>query len=237
MKAFLLICFLVASFGIIAILNVPVTTQQGINYQLHTIKLPLYLKLFNFLDRHFNYSELVENILNGVQATEQEKALAIFTWTYNNIKKRPDALPVVDDHVWYTIIRGYGVSDQFSDVFTTLCNYANISAFFTWIYSSDKKDRIPISFVRIGQRWCLFDPYNGIYFVNLEEKIASTEELNVGKWKPICISELPREYVDYNRYFSNLSLTKDYYLSRARIQSPLRRVIYQIRKVIFLNDR
>ena len=56
--------------------------------------------------------------------------MEIFIWTCENIRKQPDGLPVIDDHVWHIIIRGYGEPDQSSDVFTTLCNYAGIRAFY-----------------------------------------------------------------------------------------------------------
>ena len=47
---------------------------------------------------------------------QKKKTLKIFIWTHKNIRKAPEGLPVIDDHVWHTIIRGYGINDQSSDV-------------------------------------------------------------------------------------------------------------------------
>ena len=109
--------------SLVFLLNVQVTTRQGINYKVTSIKIPLYLKLLDFFDRHYNYISLVSRITHGC-INKETKILALFNWCYANIKDQPETLPVVDDHVWHIIIRGYGAGEQSSDVFTTLCNYA-----------------------------------------------------------------------------------------------------------------
>ena len=111
-------------------LNFTVTTQKGVNFKVQTIKIPLYLKALDFFDRHYNYKLITKRIIRDAQ-NEQDKAMKILEWTYKNIKRQPKELPVIDDHVWHIIVRGYGLNDQFSDVFTTLCNYAGMDAFFT----------------------------------------------------------------------------------------------------------
>jgi hypothetical protein len=62
--------------------------------------------------------------------TDQQKAKAIFEWKIKHIVKQPPQLPVIDDHPWHIIVRGYGMADQMADVFAVLSNYAGLKSFF-----------------------------------------------------------------------------------------------------------
>lgn len=230
MKKILVISFVTIFLvtAAVCVLNIDVTTRQGINYQWHTIKLPLYLKLLNFFDRHYNYKYLVKLIIADAKI-DNEKVMKIFMWTYNNIKETPKGLPVIDDHVWHIIIRGYGVDDQFSDVFTTLCNYAGIDAFYSWVFSKDNTRGIPLSFVRIKESWFVYDPYRGVYFKNKHGKILSIKELkSVVAW-PIEGYDGPAD-INYGLYFDNLPTIDKIGLKRANTQSPWRRFMFEIKK-------
>lgn len=217
--------------GIIYVLNIKVTTRQGINYQWQTIEIPLYLKTLDFFDRHYNYKWTIERITANLK-TEEEKVLQIFKWTHENIKKVPEGYPIVDDHVWHIIIRGYGEDEQFSDVFTTLCNYAGMNAFFTLVYTEDRGSRMPLSFVNIEGRWSVFDPYNGVYFKNKKGQQASIEEIIKGDWLIESGNTIKKLYIDYTIYFKNLSPIREIGLQRANIQSPFKRLQYGIQKWI-----
>lgn len=216
-------------FGIIAILNVKVTTREGINYQWQTIEIPLYLKVLDFFDRHYNYKWLVKKITDNSKQ-EEEKVLKIFEWTHKNIKKVPEGYPVIDDHVWHIIVRGYGADDQSSDVFTTLCNYAGVDAFFSWVYVKDRSSRIPLSFVKVNERWNVFDPYNGVYFKNREKGLASIEDISKGDWLVEGVDKIKKPDIDYTMYLKNLPSLKEIGLKRANIQSPINRLRYEIKK-------
>lgn len=228
--SFFMILILVVGFFI---LNIEVTTRQGIDYKVYTLKVPLYLKILDFYDRHFNYKWLVHKIING-KATEEEKVMAIFNWTIENIADQPKELPVVDDHVWHIIIRGYGAHDQFSDVFTTLCNYAGFDAFFAKIYTKDKTSKISFSFVKINNRWHVFHPYNGAYFINKDGKFASVEDLANGNWSVKQIGNLQKKNFIYQDYFNEeitkIDFNKFHRFSRANIQSPINRFFYGVFK-------
>ncbi|MBL7196542.1 MAG: transglutaminase domain-containing protein [Candidatus Omnitrophica bacterium] len=221
---------LIVIIVIIVLLNIKVSTRQGINFNVHTIKIPLYLKTLDFFDRHYNYKWTVQRII-GDSKTEEEKALKIFAWTYENIRKAPEGSPVIDDHVWHIIIRGYGVNDQSCDVFATLCNYAGLGAFFANAYNTDKTSAIPLSFVNIRGVWSVLDPFNGAYFVNHSGIAASVEQINRGDWVKMSLSGANSEELDYKEYFDGLSEIKCAGLSRANIQSPLKRFIYQVKKI------
>ncbi len=223
------IFIILISIGVIAILNVKVTTRQGINYQWQTIEIPLYLKILDFFDRHYNYKWTVERIIRDSKA-DKEKVMKIFKWTYENIKMTPKGYPVIDDHVWHIIVRGYGVDDQFSDVFTTLCNYACIDAFYSWVYTENRNSRIPLSFVKVNEKWNVFDPYNGVYFKNQKGELASVEEIIKEDWQAESIDSHNKPNVNYDIYLKNLSSVTEIGLRRANVQSPINRLKYEIKK-------
>ncbi|KPK41113.1 MAG: hypothetical protein AMJ78_06415 [Omnitrophica WOR_2 bacterium SM23_29] len=226
--AFFIILTLVAG---LFILNIEVTTRQGINYKVHTLKMPLYLKILDFYDRHYNYKLLAHRITKG-RTTEDEKVMAIFRWTIENISKQPRELKTVDDHVWHIIVRGYGTLDQFSDAFTTLCNYAGIDALFLRLLNKDGTSKFTFSFVRINKRWRVFDPYNGTYFVTEGGSLASIEEIANGNWieKNIPDFKKPnRKYSDYFDGISTIDFEEAHKTARANIQSPINRLIYGIK--------
>ena len=249
------IVIFIVLIGTIYIVNIPVTIRQCVNYKCRNIEMPLYLKLLDFFDRHYNYKITVKRIINDSMSvagekklTEKEKVLRIFKWTHENIKKTPEGYPIIDDHVWHIIIRSYGEHDQFSDVFTTLCNYIGVDAFFSLLYKENitvslspslqrsnkgkifNNSYISLSFVKINERWNVFDPYNGVYFKNTAGELASIEDIMNRNWLEENIDITKKSDVDYNIYLKNLLPIKEMGLERANIQSPLNRLRYEIKK-------
>jgi len=225
----LTVILIIACLGGIVLLNSQVTTQKCINYKCREIKIPLYLKLLNFFDRHFNYKLLAREITAGAES-EDQKAIAIFHWVTANIRPAPEGFPIIDDHIWNIIIRGYGTSDQHCDVFSTLCNYAGLDALYLWVDASDTKSRISLSLAKISGEWGVFDPYNGVYFMNSQGGLAKPNDLTSGNWS--TQGSLSREYPDYAIYLPNLPQISESGLHRSNIQSPLKRLIYQFKKKI-----
>lgn len=220
--------------SVISVLNVSVTTRKGVNYKIHTIEIPLYLKILGFYERHYNYKYLTKTIIKNTKS-DKEKALKLLEWTYKNMKDIPAGLPIVDDHVWHTIVRGYGVPEQFSDIFTTLCNYADLDAFMYRLYTKEKSSKITVSFVKTNKQWTLFDPYNGAYFKNQKGGLSTVEDIIKSDWSVKTLGHL-RTNVQYGEYFENITSInyKDAHKwSRANIQSPLNRLVYSIRKIIY----
>jgi hypothetical protein len=215
--------------GLIVVLNMPVSIRQCIDYQCRNIRLPLYLKALDFVDRHYNYRQLARKIASGA-ITEEEKVLKIFNWTHGNIKRVPEGFPIIDDHVWHIIVRGYGMDDQSCDVFTTLCNYAGIDAFFRWAYIKGTKERIPLSFAKIDGRWCVFDPYNAVYFRAKSSRLASVKDI---------ISDLSivkgasnKPYPGYAGYYEDLKPVRVDWTLKGRKQMPVARLIFEVRKFL-----
>jgi len=226
-----IVLIILFSIIIIFLLNINVTTHYGRNYIVYEKQIPLYLKITSFIDRHFQYSELVRKITKGC-SNKQEKVMVILRWVKKNIKYQPKNLPVLDDHVWYTIVRGYGVPDQFSDVFATLCNYSGVNAWFDVIYSKDQKSKIPLSFVKIHDRLHIFDPFNGVFFENNNGELADITEIKNGNWIPKYIKGSKNKTFDYTNYFENMHDIEEASLTRAQIQSPLRRIQFELKRLI-----
>lgn len=221
----------VALAAVIAMLNISVTTRQGVDFNVHTIRIPLYLKILDFFDRHYSYKELTKRISRDLK-DDTERVLKIFEWTHQNIRRVPDSFPILDDHVWHIIVRGYGANDQFSDVFTTLCNYANVDAFYSRVYTEDRKSRIPLSFVKIDKNWYVFDPYNRVYFRKDNGDLASVKDISKCNWRVEDISASGKDRAYYMEYFENLPFPESKRWVKAKIQSPINRLIFKIKKLI-----
>lgn len=175
---FKLLAVMILLIAIISVLNINVTTKQGINFQVHEIRLPLYLKILDFVDRHYNYKNIVKNILNGTK-DENSKALKIFDWITSNVQKNPKELPIIDDHPLNVLIRGYGTEDQFEDIFTILCTYAGMDAF-PKMFQDKSGNVYYISFVKIGGKWRPLSVFGCAYAVK-DDLIASVDDILLDK--------------------------------------------------------
>lgn len=214
--------------GLILLLNIKVTTLQGVNYEVHPIRIPLYLKMLDFVDRHYNHKQMVKRIIEN-EPDKQKRVMKIFSWTYHNIRKQPDDLPVVDDHVWHIIVRGYGVSDQSCDVFATLCNYAGIDAFFHSFKEEEKNEKITLSFAKLDNLWYVFDPYNGVYFVDKGGTLADIDTIKDGNYRLERLGPPKKAALDYISLIKDMPDIKEIGLRRETVQSPLKRFLYMFK--------
>jgi len=215
----------------VALLNIEATTGGGINYKVYTVKIPLYLKVLNFFDRHYNYKWLTGRVVGDIKG-EEKKALKILDWTFNHMKKQPEGLPVMDDHTWNIIIQGYGVHDSFSFVYATLCNYAGLDAFVRRVPRDKKGGRSSITLVKINDEWSVVDPHNGIYFRNKKGDLASIEDMKNGNWRLVQIADKVNSRMDYEILPKSLPTKIEFDLNTANIQSPWNRLRFQIRNWI-----
>ena len=228
---FFITIFLISS-GLLYVSNIKTTYLQGINYEVHSVEIPLYFKLLAFINRHVSYKLLAERIINNEVDDEKTKVLKLFKWTNNNIRKVPEGFPIVDDHAWHIIIRGYGTDDQSADVFTVLCNYSGFDAFFSWSYNEDKTSRIPFSFVFYNNNWVVFDSYHGNYFIKKKGDFASTDDIKKGDWTLKTIDVDSPDHINYSSYVHQLSTSKEMGLQRSNIQSPLNRFLYAVKRLL-----
>jgi len=190
---------------------IPATTLQGVNYQVAEIRLPLGLKALDFFQRHWHTRRLAGQLFRDC-ATPSAKAEAAFRWVREHIRPQPRELPVVDDHVWHIVIRGYGDPDQMADVFCTLCHYGGLPAFF---FRDSSPHRGVWAAVRIGKDWSVCSPAVGRRWMRPDgscgprDQICETDPAG----RPPLRDFPPRQ--EFDRYARE---------SRSGIQSPVSRL-------------
>lgn len=167
------ITFILICAAIIFTSYVPTTTRQGVNGVLFVKKIPLYVKVCGFLYRDDHYRTLAHNVTYGIKG-DRDKVMAIYDWSIKNIRIPPKGFPIIDDHIWDIIVRGYGVDDQKADVFTTLASYAGYKAFWEKLCLEKTSESLVISFVKINNTWCMFDVYNGKCFIVGKDLLSTT---------------------------------------------------------------
>ena len=222
----------------VCLLNVEVTTKQGINGVVRTKKIPLYYKALAFMYRHFAYKQLVNEIIEDKQI-DQDKVLAIFNWTHQNIKTNiPEGWPIVDDHILNIIIRGYGVHDQLADVFTALCVYAGIPATIYIISPPGVRNKLAVAAVYLDGAWRIFDPFHDKYFRNKKGEIASIQDIISN---PSLVDREQNSFIykgnQYFRYFEKLPAFSEPEILRAQQQMPLQRIAYEIKKALSIGKQ
>ena len=211
----------------------PVETRRGVNFVVSTYTMPLYLKVFEFIDRSAHYARLANTITEGLRS-DRAKVDKLFQWTVQNIQPTPDGWPVVDDHILNIIIRGYGLADQRADVFTTLATYAGVSSF--WASLPKHSDaQILLSFVLIDGRWVVADVANGLQFLNSDGELATLKELLAQPAQiEMYAAELRVKGVPYTKVFGGLIMPKPPSPLRAELQMPLTRLIHEARTTLNL---
>ena len=241
----LLILFLFISllFIFLFILNKDTTRKISINYKVVDYKIPIYLKLSDFFDRHFEYKYLVKNINNN-QSSIEGIILNTTEWINSNIKKTPIGVDVIDYHPLTIVKRRLGEQDQFNDILSVFLVYQDIDSFFIKKF---KDINHSLTLFKINNYWSVIDPYNGYYFLNERRIFASIEELKTSNWEIVNLknrklnSFSTENYKElrafYQKIFDNIKSTKEIENTniferggRSYTQKPFSRLKYEIYK-------
>jgi hypothetical protein len=227
-------CALAWLLGIAAIAgvaNLEVSTRQGVNFEVSSHRMPLYLKAFEFLDRDAQYKQLAGEITDGVRS-EQGRLVAIFDWMARRIQPAPLGWPVIDDHILNIIIRGYGTSDQRADVFATLLTYAGVPAFWQNVKAAATGDGVVLTFARVDGRWVVADAANGFLFRNDTGDLATAEDFAAHRVTlPAAAAALMAGSTPYSRVFTQLRTPPVPRPLRAELQMPWPRLWDEARRV------
>jgi hypothetical protein len=192
--------------------------------------MPLYAKLMGFLDRHYQYRTLASDITKGL-TSDRERALAVFAWAREHIRRPPQGWPIVDDHIWNIIIRGYGVTDQTADVFATLATYAGVPAFWQFAHDQESGHTVVLSFAQIDGTWAMFDLWHGLVFTDEDGQLARAEELVEHPEQVLLTSgALQPGGVPYPRYVRVLAPLRIPRPLRAQLQMPGPRLWHEARR-------
>ncbi|MBI4322995.1 MAG: transglutaminase domain-containing protein [Candidatus Omnitrophica bacterium] len=209
-----------------SLLMMPMTTRQGVDFAVSEHRIPLYLKGLSFLDRHYQSRDLARQVTSGV-SSDRDRVLTIFAWTRRSIRPTPPQLPVVDDHIWHIIVRGYGEDDQMADVFTTLATYAGVPAFWD-VAKIEDQGRLVLSFAKVDDRWAMFDVAHGLVFADAGGRFFEVQELLA---RPELVDAvagaLATSGIPYRTYLAQLGSFQVPAMLRAHKQMPLRRLGYE----------
>lgn len=217
-----------------ALLAMPVSTRQGIDYAITVQRLPLYVKAFRFMDRDREYRRLTGEALQGA-VSDGERVLALYRWTRAHVRPTPEGFPIVDDHILHIIIRGYGQPDQAADVFTMLSTYAGLPAFWRRVRLQPKDPGVVLSFVRLADGWTVFDVAQGLAFVDQRGRPMPLEAL-LGQPTLITTVAAGRSpnVSSYRSYLERAQPVVPPPVLRAQMQMPWPRLAYEVKRALRL---
>ncbi|MFH1045756.1 MAG: transglutaminase domain-containing protein [Candidatus Omnitrophota bacterium] len=213
------------------------STRQGVNCVVSEHAIPRWIKITEFLSRHYHYQQLAAEITKGY-SNDEEKLTAIVDWTRRNIHQEyPADWPIYDDHVLNIIIRGYGTSDQFLDVCTLFCTYAGLPAAMYQAYHPQTQRAILLAVVKLNGRFILLDPARGNYFRNRAGELASISDIIA---EPSIVERAADTTAvrdkPYAEYFSVLTPIEKFRTLRAELQIPGTRISYEIKRRLGLAE-
>ena len=227
MAALLLVA---AAAGLVLAANRQVVTKQGVSFEVSEHRLPLYLKVFELIDRDHQYRQLATDITRGA-ATDQDRVLAVFNWTARRIQPAPEGWPIVDDHIFNIIVRGYGVGDQRADVFATLVTYAGVPAFWQRVNAPGTQDGVILTFVRVGGRWIVLDVANQFVFRNERGELATAEDLAARRVPlPDAAASIRIRSTPYATVLNELRMPPIPRPLRAELQMPWPRIWHETKR-------
>ena len=224
-RAWVIVAAVVLALGV---LNLPTTTSIGVNYVETTQRLPLYQKALAFVDRDIQTRRVAATVVAGLPPSEGARALGILAWAHQNVRPRPAGFPAVDDHIFHTIVRGYGDVDQAADVFATIADYAGIPATLIPVYNANGNLLYAFAYAFVDGDWRVFDVRAGTVIRDRTGELASVSQLRadaeLGRGLP-----MPAESgVDYTELFKRLPEPLAPDDSRAADQRPFNRLWREI---------
>jgi len=225
------LAFVIAGVVVIGVASLDVTTKQGVNFEVSTHRLPLYLKALQFVERSAEYRRVAQEVVADA-TSDSERALKVFEWTRRRIRPTPPEWPVVDDHILNIIIRGHGLGDQHADVFATLATYGGVPAFWTKLPESARAGLI-VSFARIDGRWRVFDVFNGVVFRTANGDLATMADLKGREdLVPAAVRSLDIAGLRYADIVTTSPMPEVPKPLRAELQMPLARLRHEVGRVL-----
>lgn len=225
---------LVLALGVVVLLglaSLDVTTKQGVNFEVSTHRIPLYLKALQFLERSAQYRQIAEEVVDDA-TSDSERTLKIFEWTRRSIRPTPPGWPIVDDHILNIIIRGHGMGDQHADVFATLATYGGVPAFWAKLPESARAGLI-LSFARIDGRWRVFDVFNGVVFRTADGDLATMDDLKGHEdLVPAAVRSLDIAGLRYADIVTTAPMPPVPEPLRAELQMPLARLRHEVGRAL-----
>ena len=241
--------FLTLVLILFILINKETTRKIAINNEKYELEIPVYMAIYDFFNRHYNYKYLVKHI-NYNLSDKKNIILNTAKWVNQNIQSIPKGVDIVDSDPLTIVKRRLGAQYQFSDIFCVFLVYLDIDTYFFNITDS-------LTLFKVENYWTAIDPYYGVYFINEKGTFASLEELKTSKWQIVNLDSEkinPQDIKDiFMQKFQNDDQVKQYYQEtfyhmstsdqldemnifnlggRAYIQKPLNRLKYEIYKIL-----
>ncbi len=184
--------------------HLPTTTRILVDYQPQSYTLPLYAKAMEFVSRDVEMRGVAERVAGAIPDSEG-RASALLDWTHEHVRPVPAGFPVVDDHPYNIVVRGYGTYDQAADVFANLCAYVGIPG--GLVFSRDERGGALYAFAveQIGGAPRVFDVREGRALRDRDGRLASLDGL---RSDPALLPDLPppaeAHGVSYSRLLARL---------------------------------
>lgn len=201
----------------------PAETRVAVDYQPTVQRIHFYEKALHFLSRDRQTRRQVEQIVTAA-ASDEANLLRIFEWVRENVRDVPAGFPIVDDHPFHIIVRGYGAADQQSEAFSLLASYAGFRAATMLVPST----AYPLATVELEDRQYVFDVPRGLAFVDGSGRLIDLETLLADRNR--LRQALGDADLDPNAYhatlaeFARLAVNTD----RMEMQKPLGRLWYEL---------
>lgn len=211
----------------------PVTTRVGVNYQWSERRIPLHEKVVNFFSRDLQTRRLVRETTAGA-SDEEEKLLRLFAWVTTAIRPTPEGFPVVDDHIFHIIVRGYGTEDQRTEAFVTLAGYAGFQASVARLQapSGAAEGFVFLALVKGRTKTYVFDVNNRMMFTDEHGRLADVEQLRrhpqlvIDAAQGLAIRGIPYQHylqgLDHAKVFSRAPAQQFWPRMRQELQQLLR---------------
>jgi TolA-binding protein len=126
------------------------------------------------LYREVSYQYLADRLTSGA-SSDAERAVRLFDFVHGQVNVV--GAPVVDDNPWNDLVRGIGWCDQQSWDLATLLSKQGIHARFAMLRTASGVSPHTVAEVKLGERWALFDPLNGLYYRKPDGTFATLEEV------------------------------------------------------------
>lgn len=202
---------------------------MGIDYSVVSYELPLYQKAIAFVHRDLEMRALTRRIVGDTRGAETV-AFKLLEWTHAAVRPVPRGFPLIDDHPYHIIVRGYGKVDQAADAFVNLAAYAGIPARLLFARGTDGGYLYAFGALEIDHGWRLFDVREQIAFRRPSGELALIDELRA---EPALTASLPSPSegpgLGYPELIAALNLSP---VRPVEQQMPLDRLRYELLRLV-----
>lgn len=209
--------------------QLPTTTRTRVDSREIDYVVPLYAKAIAFLDRDVQMRSLAERLVAGISDPEA-RAMRLLEWTHDHVRPVPNGFPVVDDHPYSILLRGYGTFDQAADAFANLAAYAGLRSKFVFSRNAEGGASYAFALVFLDGEWRVFDVREGRAFRTPTGQLAGLERLRTEPGLTAALAP-PQEAkaADYWALFATIDMADH---RKPTDQMPLERLLAELARLV-----